>query len=218
MAITGKKQEEEERERRVCAIDSTGLSIWRYVRWLWVRYDSSSSRRRREKRRKDFLKLHFVVDCRSLLILSFKVTSSFKADSRQVEELLRFIKDLGWLCADKAYLSRKICDLMIARHGGEPYISIKKNVVRIRAQGSKAWREMLVPVSKEQEAVQEEIPPEKSRRDHRLDGQEEIRSHALLEEEKRTEERNPLECLDIQPLHNSKTTPAMNNVPKPDCK
>jgi transposase len=47
------------------------------------------------------------------------------------------------LCADKAYLSRKICDL-IARHGGRPYISVKKNVIRIRAQGSKAWREMLV--------------------------------------------------------------------------
>jgi transposase len=47
------------------------------------------------------------------------------------------------LCADKAYLSRKICDL-IARHGGRPYISIKKNVTKIRSQGSKAWREMLV--------------------------------------------------------------------------
>ena len=106
------------------------------MRWLGVRHG-------RKKRRKDFLKLHFIVDCKSLLILSFKVTPPFKADSKQVEELLKFIRDLGWLCADKAYLSRKICDL-IAKHGGEPYISIKKNVVRIRAQGSKAWREMLV--------------------------------------------------------------------------
>lgn len=47
------------------------------------------------------------------------------------------------MCADKAYLSRKICDL-IAKHGGRPYIAIKKNVVRIRSKGSKAWREMLV--------------------------------------------------------------------------
>ncbi|MDG6899734.1 MAG: transposase [Nitrososphaerota archaeon] len=46
-------------------------------------------------------------------------------------------------CADKAYLSRKICDL-VARHGGRPYVSVKKNVARIRAQGSKAWRETLV--------------------------------------------------------------------------
>jgi len=106
------------------------------VRWLTVRHG-------RKKRRKDFLKLHFIVDCQSLLILAFKVTPPFKADSKQVEELLRFIRDLDWLCADKAYLSRKICDL-VAKHGGEPYISIKKNITRIRAKGSKAWREMLV--------------------------------------------------------------------------
>jgi transposase len=106
------------------------------VRWLDIRHG-------RKKRRKDFLKLHFIVDCKSLLILSFKITPPFKADSKQVEELLKFITHLGRLCADKAYLSRKICDL-IAKHGGRPYISIKKNVVRIRAQGSRAWREMLV--------------------------------------------------------------------------
>ena len=106
------------------------------MRWLTIRHG-------RKKRRKDFLKLHFMVDCKTLLIPSFKVTPPFKADSKQVEELLKLIGQLGRLCADKAYLSRKICNL-VARHGGRPYISVKKNVARIRAQGSKAWREMLV--------------------------------------------------------------------------
>jgi transposase len=105
------------------------------VRWLSVRHG-------RRKRRKDFLKLHFIVDCSSL-ILSFKVTPPFKADSKQVEELLKFVRDLGRLCADKAYLSRKICHL-IDKHGGRPYISVKRNVRKIRSKGSKAWREMLV--------------------------------------------------------------------------
>ena len=76
-------------------------------------------------------------------ILAFKVTPPFKADSKQVGELLKFIGQLGRLCADKAYLSRKICDL-ISEHGGRPYVSVKRNVVRIRAQGSRAWREMFV--------------------------------------------------------------------------
>jgi len=99
----------------------------------------------RKKRRKDFLKLHFIVDCKSLLILSFKVTPPpFKTDSKQVEELLKFISSLGRLCADKAYLSRKICNLIAKHGGGRPYISIKKNITRIRSHGSKAWREMLV--------------------------------------------------------------------------
>jgi len=97
----------------------------------------------RRKRRKDFIKLHFIVDVKSLLILSFKVTLPFKSDGKQVEYLLGFIDELGRLCGDKAYLSRKICNL-IAKHGGEPYISIKKNVTRIRSKGSKAWKEMLL--------------------------------------------------------------------------
>src|SRR5450756_1355065 len=125
-----------DREKRVCAVDSTGFSIRRYVRWFDIRHG-------KRRKRRDFLKLHFIVDCTSLLILSFKVTPPFKSDGKQVEYLLSFINELGRLCADKAYLSRKICDL-VAKHGGEPYISIKKNVVRIRSQGSKAWRQMLV--------------------------------------------------------------------------
>jgi transposase len=60
-----------------------------------------------------------------------------------VGELLKLAKSLRRLCADKAYLfSRKICS-PIAKHGGRPHISIKKNITRIRSQGSKAWREML---------------------------------------------------------------------------
>ncbi|MDG7013011.1 MAG: hypothetical protein JRN46_02125 [Nitrososphaerota archaeon] len=66
------------KRRRICAVDSTGFSIWRYVRWLTIRHG-------RKKRRKDFLKLHFIVDRRTLLILSFKVIPPFKADSKQVE-------------------------------------------------------------------------------------------------------------------------------------
>ena len=116
----------------------------RFVRWLDVRHGKRKTRngRRRKGKRKDFLKMHFIVDATSLLILSFKVTPPFKSDSKQVEYLLSFLKDLGRLCADKAYLSRKICD-MVAKLGGEPYISIKKNIVKVRSKGSKAWKEML---------------------------------------------------------------------------
>jgi hypothetical protein len=44
--------------------------IMRFVRWLDIRHS-----KKRKKKRKDFLKLHFfIVDCTSLLILSFKAT------------------------------------------------------------------------------------------------------------------------------------------------
>ena len=71
------------------------------------------------------------------------MTPPLKSDGKQVEELLMLIGSLGRLCADKAYLSRKICNL-IAKYGGEPYISIKRNVTRIRSKGSKAWKKMLL--------------------------------------------------------------------------
>ncbi|MEM0117219.1 MAG: transposase [Conexivisphaerales archaeon] len=129
----------------MCAVDSTGFSIWRYVRWLTVRHG-------RRKRRKDFLKLHFIVDCDSLLILSFKVTPPFKADSRQVKELLRLMGGLSRLCADKAYLSRKICDL-VAKHGGRALHSHQEE----RHEDQGAWLEPLEgdadDVLEEQEAL-----------------------------------------------------------------
>jgi hypothetical protein len=81
----------------------------RFVTWLDVRHGKRGTKKgRKGKERKvqrfDFLKLHFIVDCSSLLILSFKVTPPFnKSDSKQVEYLLSFIKNnLGRLCADKA--------------------------------------------------------------------------------------------------------------------
>ena len=116
----------------------------RFVRWFDIRHGKRKTKTGRKGKRRDFLKLHFIVDCTSLLILSFKVTPPFKSDSKQVDYLLTFIKNnLGRLCADKAYLSRKICN-MIAKCGGEPFISIKKNIVRVRSKGSKAWKEMLL--------------------------------------------------------------------------
>ena len=133
----------------------------RFVRWLDVRHGKRKTRKGRKGKRKDFLKLHFIVDATSLLILSFKVTPPFKSDSKQVEYLLSFIKnDLGRLCADKAYLSRKICNL-IAKCGGAPFISIKKNVVKVRSKGSKAWKEMLF-LYRKQEAVSQKLSQKES--------------------------------------------------------
>jgi len=81
--------------------------------------------------------------CQEPAHLSFKVTPPFKSNSKKVEYLLSFSRDLGRLRADKACLSLKICNI-IAKHGGTPGTSVKKNVAKIRSQGSKAWKEMLV--------------------------------------------------------------------------
>lgn len=83
-------------------IDGTGFCTDRHVRWQDVR--------EHRNRRKDFLKLHFLVDVRSLLILSFKITSGNMPDAKQVPYLMKLIDFLAAVCADKGYLSRKVCD------------------------------------------------------------------------------------------------------------
>ncbi len=98
--------------------------------------------REHRNRRKDFLKLHFLVDVRSLLILSFKITSGNMPDAKQVPYLMKLIDFLAAVCADKGYLSRKVCDA-IAKAGAFPYIPLKKNT-KGWSGGSKAWREMVL--------------------------------------------------------------------------
>jgi len=83
------------------------------------------------------------VDTHSFIILSFKVTSAFKADGRQVRELLHLIYHLTRICADKAYLSRKVCDFIV-KHHAKPYIPLKKSILKIRGKGSRAWKEMIL--------------------------------------------------------------------------
>ncbi len=57
----------------------------RFVRWFDVRHGKRKTKKGRKGKRRDFLKLHFIVDCTSLLILSFKVTPPFKSDPKQVK-------------------------------------------------------------------------------------------------------------------------------------
>jgi hypothetical protein len=170
------------------------------VRWLTVRHG-------RKKRRKDFLKLHFIVDCRSLLILSFKVTSPFKADSKQVEELLAFIGRLGRLCADKAYFSRKICDL-IAKHGGRWAVHLDQEECRQNQEQrlQSVEGDAAGDVPEKQETLQEEeVPSKEPCRDSGLNSEEEVQPHAILQEEKGSEERTQTEGINIQPIDNLQT-------------
>jgi hypothetical protein len=75
---------------------------------------------------------------------------------------LSFIKEnLGRLCTGKAYLSRKICNL-IAKYGGEPCISIKKkNIYHPSRSGAKGIesleKEMLFSCTKAKRGQKKEI-------------------------------------------------------------
>jgi len=110
---------------------------------------------------------------------------------------------LGRLCADKAHLLRKISNSSPSTEAGRPYISIKKNVVRIRAkEGLECLEGDACHVPAEQEALQDVVSSEKPGEDGSVDIQEEVQPHTLLEEEKGTDERAEAQSDNVQPIHN----------------
>lgn len=84
-----------------------------------------------------------------MLILSFKITPGNIADVKQVPYLMKLIYSLASICADKAYLSRKVCNI-IAKHGAFPYIPLKSNT-KGSSVGSRAWRDMVLLYRKKKE-------------------------------------------------------------------
>jgi len=109
------------------------------------------------------------------------------------------------LCGDKAYLSRKICDL-IAKHGGRWAVHLDQEECRQDQSAGLEGKEGddARDVPPEQEALQETVPSKEPRRNGGLYSQEEVQPHALFEEKKGTEERTQAEGNHVQPLDHSK--------------
>jgi len=61
-------------------------------------------------------------------------------------------------------------------------------------------------VSKEQEALQEDVPSKKPSGDRGINRQEEVQSYTLFEEKKRPEERAETQGADLQPVDNRQIT------------
>lgn len=93
-------------------------------------------------KKRSYLKLHIVIALSCLAILSFSITKGTRHDSPVLKGLMKHIqKGFGDFCLDSAYLSRKMCN-MIVRIGRMPFIKPKKNTCR-NARGSQAWRSMV---------------------------------------------------------------------------
>ena len=119
--------------------DSTGLSTRKYGRWLEVR-----NSRRKKKRRFVKLHAHATTDAEMPFFLSAKVTKGYKADSKQLRDLLRKTGgiEIGEESLDKGYLSRLDAQL-IANIGAHPYIALKENTSSALSLGYPAWNSMV---------------------------------------------------------------------------
>jgi len=106
------------------AADSTGFGTSRSFRYYAVRYGKGAMGERR-----DWLKLHAMVGCRTNVVTSVEVTDRRQSDTLQFPALLadtasRF--DMGRVMADGAYLSMKNLDTAAAA-GAEPFIPFRSD-------------------------------------------------------------------------------------------
>jgi transposase len=112
------------------AVDSTGFRTYTSSLWYDIRI-------KRQGRRRDCIKLHISVDVDTGLIHWFTMTPWNRHDSRQFKDLLKHLPRLGNVFGDKAFSSRRNCQL-VADKNGVPYLHFKDNVTS-KAKGKPAW-------------------------------------------------------------------------------
>jgi transposase len=113
------------------AVDSSGFSLNNSSKWFDIRIQRISSRR-------ESMKLHIAIDIQTGIIHHFSATVWNRHDSTQFKKLISALPKISETLGDKAYNSRKNCQL-VADRGGIPYLCFKKNVKRI-AKGNSAWK------------------------------------------------------------------------------
>ena len=112
------------------AVDSTGFRTGNSSIWYDIRI-------KRKNTRKDCIKLHTSVDIDTGIIHWFTMTPSKRHDSPEFQKLLKHLPEIGIGLGDKAYSSRKNCQL-VADKNGVPYLCFKDNATN-KAKGKPAW-------------------------------------------------------------------------------
>ncbi len=124
-------------------LDSSGFSLSSSSKYFDIRVKRVNSR-------KDFLKLHVCMDVETGLVLSFVITGGSGSDSKQLWKLLRHLPRIARCIADKAYSSRKNCEIVVEK-GGKPYLKFRATATG-RARGSLAWKESFRAHEEDKEA------------------------------------------------------------------
>jgi transposase len=105
------------------AVDSTGLSTGRFVRWFDVKYGNTEDWR-------DWIKLHLMTGIKTNIVTSCEVSRRYSHDSLYFKPLVNATVASGFnlheVSGDKAYSSRASLRL-VKSHGGTPYIAFKDN-------------------------------------------------------------------------------------------
>ena len=113
------------------AVDSSGFSLKTSSKWFDIRI-------KRESEKKDYLKLHIVIDVDTGIIWHFTTTDWKGADAKQFKRLIRDLPRIRKAAGDKAYSSRVNCQAVVGK-GGKPFLRFKTNATA-KAKGYPAWQ------------------------------------------------------------------------------
>lgn len=117
------------------AVDSSGFSTSRFIRWFNKKYGYETDTR-------EWVKLHVMCGVRTHIVTSAEVSGWSANDTNYFRPLLASTAEhftIGDVSADKAYLSRANVDY-VEKFGGTPFIPFKSNSVEPTDDGS--WARM----------------------------------------------------------------------------
>jgi transposase len=113
------------------AVDSSGFRLKTSSKWFDIRIKRKSSKR-------DYIKLHIVIDVETGIILHFTITDWKGADSKEFIRLIKVLPSLNKATGDKAYSTRANCQT-VADKKGKPFLCFKANATG-KAKGYPAWQ------------------------------------------------------------------------------
>jgi len=117
------------------AVDSSGFSTSRFIRWFNKKYGHETDTR-------EWVKLHLICGVRTHIVTAAEVSGWSSNDNNYFRPLLSSTAEhftIGDVSADKAYLSRANAD-HVEKFGGTPLIPFKSNSVEPTDDG--AWARM----------------------------------------------------------------------------
>ncbi len=118
------------------AVDSSGFSTSRPLRWYNARYGH-------EQENRDWMKIHLMCGVKTNIVTSVEITGSYANDSPPFRPLVQITAQnfrLRDVDADKAYSGKANLELVTAL-GGTPYVPFKKNMTG-EGNGSPLWQKL----------------------------------------------------------------------------
>lgn len=119
------------------AVDSSGFSTSRFIRWFNKKYG-------REVDNREWVKVHLMCGTNTKIVTSVDVSGWTAHDTNYFVPLLETTAkhfELGNVLADKAYLSRKNFKA-VEEVGGMPFVPFKSNTVEPTKEEEPIWAQM----------------------------------------------------------------------------